>query len=246
VAGLQSVKTGDMIETGKYKEYRNMERLKRISAATALLVLSLGITVTIPVYAEGSSNSGSDSSVSDQSSSGSTLEDRQKLAEDRQAVKTAATTVKEDRQQLKTDRTEKTAEQKQKLCTAHKQGLENKFNRIVTNSQKIKTKIDGVLTKAQDYQSKNNLTVENWDSLLAAAQTAQTAAGDSITNLQSVKPSLDCNSTSVSTDVANFKTAAKDTRDKLKAYRDAVRSLLHAEATAKHAASDKSTSEGSN
>jgi hypothetical protein len=122
VAGLQSVKTGDMIETGKYKEYRNMERLKRISAATALLVLSLGITVTIPVYAEGSSNSGSDSSVSDQSSSGSTLEDRQKLAEDRQAVKTAATTVKEDRQQLKTDRTEKTAEQKQKLCTAHKQG----------------------------------------------------------------------------------------------------------------------------
>jgi hypothetical protein len=190
-----------------------MERFKRISAATALLVLSLGITVTVPVYAEGGSgSSGSDSSNTSTTetehgtqTSGSETETHQAgraatLASDRQQVR-------EDKQQLVSDRKQKTAEQKQKLCVAHKKGLDT------------------------------------------AAQTAQTASADSITNLKSVKPSIDCNNTSVASDVANFKTAAKDTRDKLKSYRDSVRALLHALATAKHDAKTSDTTqttEGSN
>lgn len=132
----------------------------------------------------------------------------------------------------------KTAEQRQKVCEAHKSGLTNKFKRTVTNSQRIQTRIDEVFNKAQTYQQTKNITVANWDSLVASAQTAKAASAASITALQGVTPTIDCNSTSVASDVATFKTAAGQTRDNLKAYRTAVKALLKALITA------KSTSEG--
>jgi len=60
--------------------------------------------------------------------------------------------------------------------------------------------------------------------------------------LKGVTPTLDCNNASVASDVATFKTAASDTRDKLKAYRDAVKAVLQALEAVKPA----TTNEGSN
>lgn len=136
----------------------------------------------------------------------------------------------------------RTAEQKHKTCEAHKQGLTKKFERITANSEKIKKHIDDIFAKAQTFQQENNLPVSNYNDLVTAAMTAQTAAAESITTLKEVEPTVDCNSTSVASDVATFKAAAQDTRDKLKAYRTSVKNILQALHKAKTA--DES-SEGS-
>lgn len=132
-----------------------------------------------------------------------------------------------------------TDDQRKKVCETHKQGLQNRADHIVSNSQRIQKRIDGILQKAVDYKTSKNLTPANWDSLLAVAQSAQAASSASITTLQSVKPTVDCNNTSVAGDVATFKTAAAETRDNLKAYRDSVKAVLKALAEVK-------TTEGSN
>ena len=134
----------------------------------------------------------------------------------------------------------KSAADVQKICTAHKQGLTTKFNAIDTNSQRIQDKIDGIFAEAQAYQKANNLSPANFDSLVTAATAAQTASNASIAALKDVTPTLDCNSTSVASDVATFKAAASKTRDSLKAYRTAVKAVPQALETA------KPTTQGSN
>lgn len=122
--------------------------------------------------------------------------------------------------------TDKTAAQKQKTCEAHKQGLTTKFTRIVTNDQRQQTKVTDILTKAENYQQAQNVQAANFDSLVAAAKSAQATSAASITNLQSVTPSLDCNSTSVASDVATFKAAAQQARQDLQSYRSALKAVL--------------------
>lgn len=119
-----------------------------------------------------------------------------------------------------------TAEQRKHKCEAHKQGLTNSFSRIVSNSQRLEARIDGILDKAVAYQQTNNVAAVNFDALLATAQTAKTNSNASITALQAVTPSVDCNNVSVATDVATFRAAVKQTRDNLKAYRDSVKAVL--------------------
>jgi len=128
---------------------------------------------------------------------------------------------------------DQTEQQRQKKCEAHKQGLTTKFSRIVTNSQRIQDRISGILDKAVAYQQNNNVQVTNFDTLVAAAQSAKTTSADSITALKTVTPSLDCNNVSVASDVANFKAAAQTTRSDLKAYKTAVQAVLQALENAK-------------
>jgi hypothetical protein len=128
--------------------------------------------------------------------------------------------------ELKANHKEQTADHRKNVCEAHKQGLTTKFTNIVNNSQKIQDRITGVLDKTVKYKTDNNLSPANFDSLLATAMTAQQTLADSITALKAVTPSLDCNNVSVATDVATFKTAAKTTRDNLKAYRTAVKAVV--------------------
>jgi hypothetical protein len=227
-----------------------MTRVNRISGSAVALAIALLFTVSVPVFAE----SGSGRTGSSDDSSGITTSiaprteaeqnttevethntsGRQTIREDRQQLIAEHQSTQQARQQLAANKKVKTAEQKQKVCEAHKQGLTRKFANIVTNSDRIKTRIDAVYTKAQTYQTKNNVTVDN--SLLTSATAAQQTAADSIANLKTVQPSLDCNNTSVSSDVANFKSAAQKTRDDLKAYRTAVKNYLHALIEAKQAA----------
>jgi phosphatidate phosphatase PAH1 len=135
-----------------------------------------------------------------------------------------------------------TDDQRKKVCEARKQGLTNRSGHIVTNSKRIQTRIDGILQKAIDYKTNKNLSPADWDSLVAAAQAAQSTSSASISTLESIQPTVDCNSTSVASDVATFKTAAAETRNNLKAYRDSVKAVLKSLAEVKQT----TTTEGSN
>ncbi|MEK7594594.1 MAG: hypothetical protein AAB436_03090 [Patescibacteria group bacterium] len=122
----------------------------------------------------------------------------------------------------------KSSAERQKKCENHKHGLNTKFSKISTNSQKIQDRIDNIFTKAKAYQQAKNLQPENYDNLVAAATSAQAASQASITTLKSLTPTIDCTGTNTAADVAAYKAAATDTRDKLKAYRSAVKDVLKA------------------
>ncbi len=134
----------------------------------------------------------------------------------------------------------KTDAQRQKVCENHKQGISNKFNHIVTNSQKIQKRIDDIYAKALAFQQSNGTTPDGFADLTAAADTAKANAAASITALQAITPTIDCNNTSVASDIATFKAAAQQTRDNLKAYRTSVKAVLKALETVKTEANEGS------
>lgn len=225
--------------------------LKRLGLAVPSLVLALTTLVSVPVFAEHGSSSGSSdtqTATTSGSTSGSGSEtetstsgtethnstatetETESSLDVHQQGKDMVTALKKERKSSQTD-----AQRTQK-CEAHKQGLTTKFDHIVTNSQSYQNKITDILNKAVAYQQANNVTVTNFDSLVASATAAQGAAADSITALQSVKPSLDCNNVSVAQDVATFKAAAEKTRTALKAYKTAVKAVLQALEAAKEPA----------
>ncbi|MEK7599893.1 MAG: hypothetical protein AAB462_02575 [Patescibacteria group bacterium] len=142
--------------------------------------------------------------------------------------------ISELREKNKAFRT-RTAEDRKKFCESHKKGLTTKFANITTNSDKIQTRIDGIFAKAQAYQKAKNLTPDNYDALVAAATSAQAASSTSIATLKTLTPTLDCASSTNAADISAFKSAAEDTRDKLKGYRASVKNVLKALQIAKPA-----------
>ena len=203
-----------------------MNRLKRIGTSVAVLVAALLFGAAAPAFATHGAN---DSRGGDAMASATAT-----VSDD--TTTTTTTSHAEARQ----DGHKLTDAEHQKRCESHKQGLTTKFSHIVTNSQRIQDRISDVLDKAVAYQQTNNITVANFDNLVAAANTAKANSADAIANLKAVQPSLDCNNTSVHSDVSVFKTAAAKTRDSLKAYRTAVKAVVQSLKTAKTGA------EGSN
>lgn len=148
--------------------------------------------------------------------------------------------------ELRQEHKSQSAENRQKACVAHKQGLTKKFERIVANAERHQARIDGALDKGVAFKDSNNLSPDNYDTLLTAAQDAKTKSAASIEALKAVEPTLDCNNVSVASDVATFKAAAQTVRTDLKAYKTAVKNLLKAIRDAKQAASESTdTTEGS-
>lgn len=229
-----------------------MVHLKRISTlAIALLAVAVLTTGSSTALAHGgSSDDSNSSSTSSNSGSGSGSNSGENESETEHSV--SAQKKAEFRQRASDDvnnklgalkgKQAKNKQERQKRCEAHKQGLNTKFDRIVTHGQKIQAKIDKILDKATAYKTDNNLTPANWDDLLATAQAAQATSAQSITDLQNVTPTIDCNSDSVASDVATFKAAAATTRDNLKAYKTSVKALLKSLKEAKQ----PTTTEGSN
>lgn len=235
-----------------------MKRIKLPLTSLLILLTAVVLTASAPVFAhngvhhEDSNTSSSSDSGNVHSSSQSTTvtntgeRGTETGAEHTSEVEIHHSNMAELKQKAQTDLQNRksngknlTDAQRKKVCEAHKQGLNTRSDRIVDNSQRIQKRIDGVLQKAIDYKANKNLAPADWDSLLASAQSAQAASSSSITTLQSVKPTVDCNNTSTASDVATFKAAAAETRDNLKAYRNSVKAVLKALAEVK-------TTEGSN
>jgi hypothetical protein len=233
-----------------------MKQTKLPITSLLVLVTALVLAAGTPVFAHEIGPSSGDDSTSSSSGSGKSAAIRPATVtktetEDGTEVKveTRHSSLGELKQQAQDDLSQRkqkgkslTDEQRKNVCQNRKQGLTTKFDRITTNSQRIQTRIDGVLQKAEDYKTSKNLNPTDWDSLVAAAESAQSASSDSITALKELKPTVDCNNTSVASDVATFKAAAAETRDNLKAYRTAVKAVLKSLIEAKQT----TTTEGSN
>lgn len=127
----------------------------------------------------------------------------------------------------------KSSAQTQKVCENRKHGIQTKTGTLVANAQASLNRINKVLTQIENYQKANNLTVANWDSLIASSTAAQSQATASVQALAAVNPTLDCTSTSAAAELATFKAAVAQARTNLLAYRSAVKDVLVAVENAK-------------
>jgi hypothetical protein len=221
-----------------------MQKMKTLTGATAALLVAFLFAVSVPAFAHEADGTTSHSGTDDTVATSSSTEN--------EGETTSTTTSSSKREELKAAREtkiaaakqkvdDKKAERQERVCENRKKGLTVRSTRIVANSKRIDEKITDIYKKVDNYKTTNNVTVANYDELTAAVTTAQDNANTAISDLEKVVPTTDCTSTSNtnSTDVAAFKTAAKKTRDSLKAYRMAVKNLLVAVAKAK--GEDKAT-----
>jgi hypothetical protein len=225
-------------------------RKKNLLLALPAILLIFSVS-TLPAYAhygdhDGSSDttsssheaSDSDTSQSEPNHSTETKietqkriqEVKQEAAQKVQQLRTKAQSVVSD---LRKEHKEHTAAERQKNCEDRKNGLQRKVTELVSNAQKRQDRIDTVFTKTIAYQSDNNLTVPNLNSLVSAADAAKTTSQSSVQALASLKPTIDCSSGSVAKDVASFKSAAELARHDLTTYKKATQALLTAVEAAK-------------
>ena len=194
----------------------------------------------------GNSTSSSDSKTSDSStiqstssstsSSDSNTHQEQETKVERETLPTEVSSHKDaletesetEIKDLLKDHTKHSNAERQKNCQAAEHGLETKFLSLSMNATSFQTKIDTALANAITYQKDSNITVTNFDQLVAVAQSAQSKAAASASVLNGLSPKLDCTQSTVATNVANFKIAAKQAKTDLFAYKDSVKAVLQA------------------
>ena len=235
------------------------DHLKKVSLTIPALLLAFTTLAVVPAFASHGSDdpsvatgtavptSGDGQKVS--TSNGSTISTSgsgDKTTENQTEVRAESTVASDDSQtaelhskgkdmvtELQKDHKSKlTDTERQKVCEVHKQGLTNKFTVIARNSLSYQARIDDVFAKAQVFQASKNITSVDLIALLATANTAKHTSATSVSNLQALTPTLDCNNASVAQDVATFKASASQTRTDLKAYKTAVKAVVQALKTA--------------
>jgi DNA polymerase III gamma/tau subunit len=225
-----------------------MKQLRHI----VLAVLLATVLVSVPVFAEGSSGSGSTDDPSNtqpeqQTEPEHTETPQQKPAEtphkkSTEQKKTDDSTATETEQHSKTRKkgeekvaelrkTKKThsAEERQQQCEARKDKIASHVSEIGTKTTTIQKHIDEVYAKALAYQQSKNIQSDELTALIAAADAAKATATASSADVAASQPStIDCTDANLPTELATFGAAVSQNRTDLKAYRDAVKSVLKA------------------
>lgn len=142
---------------------------------------------------------------------------------------TAKNRAEELLSQKKASIKQRTEEEKQKSCEQISSNLSKKLSNGSSKAEKHKSLFDNHLTKIEEFNANKKLTVDNYDALLATAQTARAQAETSIDNLKSFTPKVDCTNLGATTNnVAGYQVAIGDVKSDLNAYRTAIKNLLTA------------------
>ncbi|MCA9335206.1 hypothetical protein KC953_03625, partial [Candidatus Saccharibacteria bacterium] len=98
-------------------------------------------------------------------------------------------------------------------------------------------RISNVISAVEEFYQSKNLSVADYDTLVAEVNAAKTLAQDAVASQLAV-PELDCDGDHPRADVENFKEKRDASIDAMKAYRDAVKKLVDAVKAAAESASE--------
>ena len=126
------------------------------------------------------------------------------------------------------DRVARSLEARQKACEKHKDGIQKKLTKLGTRAQKHLDNFNTLFDKVKAYQEANNLSVGNYDELVATVVAKQTAAVSAIETFKAQTATIDCTSDDPANGVAVGKTTADDMRSALKEYRSSLKNLVNA------------------
>jgi hypothetical protein len=183
------------------------------TAITALSVVLLSLSAA-PAFAEDGSGgtSGSDSTVSSTSHE----------TEVHKTVQAAVDQHQESRQQTLADRQEKFCANKQRVVT-------NILNRIANRGQRQIDVFTKIADRTKKFKEDNNLTVENYESIVATVNDKKTAAETTVAKIKAdatAAASLSCDPGQPKSVVGGFRDDLKAENSALKAYKTAIKNLI--------------------
>ena len=200
-----------------------MKRFSKLSV-TLLAAVSL-LTFAAPAFAEQGSGSGSSGSgTSGRSTSGTSTS---KEAE----VTSKSTETETEHTAAVAQAKASTTEAHDKACTTRKNAVTTIEKRVANRGQARLDAITKIATKVENYVQTNNLTVANYDSLIAtvnAKKAAAQAALDTTKNDQGAVAGVTCQNGDGKVKVESFKKDMKAQQEALTAYRQSVKTLITA------------------
>jgi hypothetical protein len=239
------------------KELKMQQINKRIVMSAVALLLVCGVSLSGSAFAEhgsgdsSGSGSGSTTSTETENHTSTTTSSSTSSTENETETENHAHDLMEQFKQqgqakvqaeIKDKANTRTAQQRQQSCEARKTALTKRMANAVTAAQRHKDTFDSIYTKVKAFHDSKNLNVANYDSLVAAVDSAQADAAAKIAALKSLDVTVDCTQVnSVTTNISAFREAVSSSRDSLKAYRKALVALV----TALHGASTSTTNNSS-
>lgn len=211
-----------------------MRMISRLALATGgALLLSL---LVVP---QAQAVSDAEAADSTSSQSGTTSETERKTREQLKAeaekrmaeAKARAAEIRAKAEENKAKRelaAQKLDAAKQRICEKRQTVITNVMTRMNNRGQKHLDLISAVSTKVQEFKNSKNLTVENYDTLLAAVESSKATAQAAVDAVKNTQVEFKCDGTDPKGTASSFKEAVKAQNDALKAYRDAVKDLIKA------------------
>ncbi len=189
--------------------------MKKVSIIGLTLSACLIFSVAaLPAYAENSASS-HDSSRTESARDVSTAEGS-----------SGADSTSDASEAAKTNAQNRQAEAKAKQCD-RRQVVVNKITaHIAERGQKQLDLFTTIATRVEVFYTKSGKTLSNYDELVAAVNTAQASAQQTVDGIKSTTITLKCDGTDPNGAGASFKTALKSEIQTLKDYRTAVKNLI--------------------
>lgn len=155
----------------------------------------------------------------------------EKVAEAKRTLEAKLETQKQARvdkaQATKSELNQRLDDKKKEICNKQKATINNIMKNMDGRRQSSFDRITKISDAVQAFVTKKELTVENYDALVASVTAAKEAASTAMTSQQSA-PDLDCSGEKPRSDIADFKTKRLASIDAMQAYRDAVKALAGA------------------
>lgn len=188
-------------------------KIKKIAIGLAGLVVVASLFVVSPIYAR----------IDDDSAQQELIEKQQKALQDIQENKQKALEQKKEFE-------EKRKEIRKKLCEKVGERTKKHYQQIRERAKKINERISSRVERAKAFVAKNNLTVENYEALLADIEAKKQAAIAAAQAIPESAAKFDCESdnaktvaTEVKAKIEAYKAAAKDYRAAVKTFLQAVK-----------------------
>jgi len=120
----------------------------------------------------------------------------------------------------------KLAENKQRVCTQKQARLQSRLDKIATQGTNQLAVFEKISTRVQDFKATKNLTVAEYDTLVAKVTTAHEDATKAVAEATKA-PTFDCTKLATAkTGVEAYKKAVEVRNQELKNYKTAVKALL--------------------
>lgn len=222
---------------------------RQTTVRSAFLVLAALVIVALPLAGgragaltgDDTTTSNDDAPVATTTSVNSSDDDSEVPARVQERINAAKQKAQSQVESARKNVQTQTQEKRKQLCENRKNAIDNKLNAFTAAADKHLARLNGAYTKLKDYQTKNNVSVSNYDELISAADAKQQAATEAVAALKSVSGGIDCSSADVAVQLKTVKEAAATARNALKAYRTSLHDILVALAQATKATVQEKT-----
>lgn len=187
---------------------------KQTKKAFAGVVLAVALLVSVPVFAQDGVHQG------------------QMYHSIRQAQKEGGEQAKEEAktraETIRTKGEERRIEIKQQVCERREEALRRAMPNLANGAASVKGSFDTVYERVEGFYTEKQLTVKNYDKLVANVDGAQSEAAAALKTIETFKFELDCENPAVGEQMASYRESILDAREALVMYRAELLELISA------------------